>query len=48
MLFLAVVIEFQNLENTGNYSMRKNFKPENGHLLEFQNLSPPKVFEINA
>ena len=26
IFFLAVVIEFQNLENTCNYSMRENFK----------------------
>ena len=50
ILFLAVVIEFQNLENTGNYSTCKNFKRNfpKTDILEFQNLSPPTVFETNA
>ena len=29
ILILAIVIEFQNLENTGNYTTRKNFKRKN-------------------
>ena len=45
-----MVIEFQNLKNTGNYSMHKNFKCDFPEMdfFEFQNLSSPTVFEINA
>ena len=50
ILFLAVVIEFQNLEFTGKYTTHANF---NRDLWKTQNLAtkkltPPSFFEIMA
>ena len=46
ILFLAKVITFLNLENTGNYSLHMNFN-HNSLKINFKNLSSPTNFELD-